>query len=76
MEKQYMTHEEVIMHPFHEKLKKRFLEIVATHNVAVWAFETLEWEVYIKSIDEYEALSEEEKFTLNTYMIAFRSLYK
>ena len=64
------------MHPFHEKLKERFLEIVQTHNNSLWAFETLEWEVYVKAIDEYEVLSEDEKFILNSYMFAFRSLYK
>jgi hypothetical protein len=49
---------------------------VNKHGVGKWGFDELEWEIYVKNADAYEALSEEEKFILNNYMIAFRSLYK
>lgn len=66
----------VFLHPIEEKIRTRYLQLVDKHGVGLWAFDELEWEVYVKSIDEYEALSQEEKDILNAYMFAFRSLYK
>ena len=66
----------VFLHPIEEKIRTRYLQLVDKHGVGLWAFDELEWEIYIKSIDEYEALSQEEKYILNAYMFAFRSLYK
>ena len=62
--------------PVQIRARERFLEICEAHGNGRWAFETLEWEVYVEHIDEYESLSEDEKFDLNTFMISFRSLYK
>lgn len=66
----------IYLHPIEEKVRHRYLQLVDKHGVGLWAFNELEWEVYVKAIDEYEALSEDEKFILNSYMFAFRSLYK
>lgn len=62
--------------PVQIKARERFLKICEEHGNGLWAFERLEWEIYIDNIDLYESLSEEEKFDLNTFMSAFRSLYK
>ena len=67
---------ELYMHPIQIKARNRFLEICKEHGNGKWAFERVEWEVYVDNIDAYEALSEDEKWILNTFMIAFRSLYK
>lgn len=64
------------LHPIELKVRERYLQLVNKHGVGKWGFDELEWEIYVKNIDAYEALSEEEKFILNNYMIAFRSLYK
>lgn len=64
------------LHPIEQKIRERYLQLVNKHGVGKWGFDELEWEIYVKNIDAYEALSEEEKFILNTYMFAFRSLYK
>jgi hypothetical protein len=64
------------MTPIEAKLRCKFLKIVEKHGNGLWAFEELEWLVYIEHIDEYEAMNEEDKFHLNVFMKAFRSLYK
>ena len=64
------------LHPIEEKIRTRYLQLVDKHGVGKWAFDELEWEIYVKNIDAYEALSEDEKLILNAYMFAFRSLYK
>ena len=64
------------MHPIEAKLRRKFLEIVKKHGNGLWAQEELSWLIYIEHIDEYESLNEEDKFTLNMFMIAIRSLYK
>ena len=64
------------MHPIEAKLRNKFLEIAKKHGNGEWAFEELEWIVYINAIDEYEKLSEDDKWVLNSFMRAFRSLYK
>lgn len=64
------------MHPIEAKMRHRFLEIAKKHGNGKWAFEELEWLVYVEEINEYEKLSEEEKWILNSFMRAFRSLYK
>ena len=64
------------MTPVQIAAREGFLKMAEKHGNGKWAFEELEWKVYVEHIDEYEALSEEDKFSLNTFMIAFRSLYK
>lgn len=67
---------DLYLHPIEIKIRNRFLEISKRHGNGKWSFETLEWEVYIDNIDAYEALNEEEKYILNSYMRVLRSLYK
>lgn len=64
------------MHPVEAKIRNKFLDIVKKHGNGKWAFEELEWLVYIEHIDEYEAMNEDDKFLMNVFMKAFRSLYK
>lgn len=64
------------MHPVEAKIRNKFLDIVRKHGNGKWAFEELEWLVYIEHIDEYEAMNEDDKFLMNVFMKAFRSLYK
>ena len=64
------------MHPVEAKIRNKFLDIVKKHGSGKWAFEELEWLVYIEHIDEYEAMNEDDKFLMNVFMKAFRSLYK
>lgn len=64
------------MHPIEAKIRNKFLDIVKKHGNGKWAFEELEWLVYIEHIDEYEAMNEDDKFLMNVFMKAFRSLYK
>jgi hypothetical protein len=64
------------LHPIEAELITVFLKIVQKHGNGLWAFEELEWLVYIENIDKYESLNEEDKFILNAFMKAFRSLYK
>lgn len=65
-----------LMHPIEAKLRNIFLEIVKKHGNGLWAFEELEWKIYVEGIDEYEIMDEEDKFHMNVFMKAFRSLYK
>lgn len=67
---------ELYLHPIEIKLRDRFLEISRKHGNGIWSYDTLSWEVYIDGIDAYEALNEEEKYILNTYMQVLRKLYK
>ena len=67
---------ELYMKPVQIAARDAFLKLVRKHGNGKWAFEELEWLLYVQNIDAYESLSEEEKFDLNTYMISFRSLYK
>lgn len=66
----------LFMHPIEARLRNMFLEIVKKHGNGLWAFEELEWKVYVEYIDEYEAMNEDDKFHMNVFMKAFRSLYK
>lgn len=70
------TCKSLYMHPLEIMVRDRFLELVKKHGNGIWAFEELEWIIYINEIDKYEALSNEEKFILDLYMRSFRSLYK
>ena len=65
-----------LMHPIEAKLRRKFLEIVKKHGNGLWAFEELEWLVYIDHIDDYEAMNEDDKYLMNLFMRSFRSLYK
>lgn len=67
---------ELYLHPIEIKIRSRYLEIVKKHGNGLWALEELTWEIYVKHIDEYEALSEDEKYILNMYMRVLRCLYK
>ena len=64
------------MEPVQIAAREGFLKIVEKHGNGKWAFEELEYKVYVEHIDDYEVLSEKEKYDLNTFMISFRSLYK
>ena len=66
----------LIMNPIEAKLRNAFLEIVKKHGNGAWAFDELEWKVYVEHIDDYEAMNEDDKFHMNVFMRAFRSLYK
>ena len=66
----------LFMNPIEAKLRNAFLKIVEKHGNGSWAQEELSWIIYIKHIDEYESLNEEDKFTLNMFMNTIRSLYK
>lgn len=70
------TIEHTSLHPIEAELITVFLKIAQKHGNGLWAFEELEWLVYIENIDKYESLNEEDKFILNAFMKAFRSLYK
>ena len=70
------TNKELYMKPVQIAARDGFLRLVQKHGNGKWAFEELEWLLYVQNIDAYESLSEEEKFDLNTFMISFRSLYK
>ena len=67
---------ELYMKPVQIKAREAFLKLAKKHGNGKWAFEELEWLLYVQNIDAYESLNEVEKFDLNTFMIAFRSLYK
>ena len=64
------------LHPIELYVRDLYLEIIQKHGNGKWAFEELEWKIYVEDIDKYEALSEYDKIILNLYMKAFRSLYK
>ena len=66
----------LIMNPIEAKLRNAFLKIVEKHGNGSWAFDELEWKVYVEHIDDYEAMNEDDKFHTNVFMRAFRSLYK
>ena len=67
---------EYYLHPIEIKLRDRYLQIVSQHGNGLWAFNTLEWEVYESNANKYEVLNEEEKYILNMYMKALKCLYK
>ena len=64
------------MNPKEAKLRNAFLEIVKKHGNGACEFDELEWNVYVEHIDDYEAMNEDDKFHMNVFMRAFRSLYK
>ena len=57
-------------------IREKYMEIVEKHGNGKWAFDELEWWLYVQNIDMYESFSEEEQWEINTYMQSFRSLYK
>lgn len=67
---------ELYLHPIEIKIRSRYLEIVKKHGNGLWALEELTWEIYEKHADEYNALSEDEKYILNMYMKVLSCLYK
>ena len=67
---------ELYLHPIEIKIRSRYLEIVKKHGNGLWALEELTWEIYEKHADEYNALSEDEKYILNMYMKVLTCLYK
>ena len=64
------------MHLLEAYARDKFLEFARAHGNGLWAFETLEYHIYVENIDKYERLNEDEKFILNSFMKSFRSLYK
>lgn len=64
------------LHPIEIKIRTRYLEIIQKHGNGLWALEELTWEIYDKHVDEYNALSEDEKYILNMYMKVLSCLYK
>ena len=64
------------MHWLEIYARDKFLEFARAHGNGNWAFETLEYHIYVENIDKYEHLNEDEKFILNSFMKSFRSLYK
>ena len=67
---------ELYLHPSEIAIREEYLEIVRKHGNGRWAFDELEWKIYVDRAEEYESMSEDEKFIVNFYMMAFRSLYK
>lgn len=67
---------ELYLHPIEIKIRSRYLEIVQKHGNGLWALEELNWEIYEKHADKYNALSEDEKYILNMYMKVLSCLYK
>lgn len=67
---------ELYYHPLELKLRNRYLEIVQQHGNGLWAIDTLEWEVYNKYKEQYEALNEDEKYIVNLFMKTLACLYK
>ena len=67
---------ELYLHPLELEIRDEYLKIVRKHGNGRWAFDELEWKIYVDGIDKYESMSEDEKFIINLYMMAFRSLYK
>ena len=43
---------EYYLHPLELKLRDRYLQIVEKHGNGLWAFEELEWVVYVEHIDD------------------------
>ena len=67
---------ELYLHPIEIKIRTRYLEIIQKPGNGLWALEELTWEIYDKHVDEYNALSEDEKYILNMYMKVLSCLYK
>lgn len=67
---------ELYLHPLELAIRDEYLRIVKKHGNGLWAFNELEWKIYVDGIDKYESLNKDEKLIVNLYMKAFRSLYK
>ena len=67
---------EYYYHPYELKIRTRYEEIVRKHGNGLWAIDELEWEVYNKYRDQYEALDEDGKYIVNMFMKTLSCLYK
>lgn len=53
----------------------KFLAIMKRHHNAVWAIQELEWLIFDKHRNLYEALSDENKKDVQDYMTALKLLH-
>ena len=64
------------LEPVQVAARDAFLQLVKKHGNGMWAIEELNWLIYTKHKDRYNALNEQEKYDLDMFMKSFTSLYK
>ena len=63
------------MHYLEKVLLYKFMEIVQKHGNGKWALDELHWLVYEKHKEEYNRLSEEDKYIVSMYMANLMRLH-
>ncbi len=58
-----------------QKLQNKFLDIISKHSNAKWAREELEWLVYSEYKNDYDKLSEDDKFMVDNYFAALIKIH-
>ena len=58
-----------------QKLQNKFLAIISKHSNAKWAREELEWLVYSEYKNDYDKLSEDDKFMVDNYFAALIKIH-
>lgn len=63
------------MHCLEKVLLCKFMELVQKHGNGKWALDELQWLVYEKHREEYNKLSEEDKYIVCMYIANLMKLH-
>lgn len=61
---------------YEQQILNAFLKIYNCHHNAVWAYETLEYLIFIEHAKEFYQLTEEEQWEIRNLMGAIKKIYK
>ena len=61
---------------YEQQILEAFLRIYNYHHNAVWAYETLEYLIFIEHAKEFYQLTEEEQWEIRNLMGALKKIYK
>ena len=60
---------------YEQQILEAFLRIYNYHHNAVWAYETLEYLIFIEHAKEFYQLTEEEQWEIRNLMGAIKKIY-
>ena len=61
---------------YEQQILEAFFKIYNYHHNAVWAYETLEYMIFIEHAKEFYQLTEEEQWEIRNLMGALKKIYK
>lgn len=54
----------------------KFVKILKKHSNPIWAYDELEYLIFVKHVDLFNALNEDDQWEVRTVMIALKKIYK